>query len=33
MKLFWCDGSTLSGAQLRYQPITPFAESADAVGR
>jgi hypothetical protein len=33
MKLFWCEGSTLTGAQLRYHPITPLAESADAVGR
>jgi len=33
MKLFWCDGSTLSGAQLRYQEMTPFCESALAVGK
>src|SRR5881394_1727957 len=32
-KLIWCDGSTLSGAQLRYHPTTPSSESALAVGK
>src|SRR5579864_760053 len=33
MKLSWSDGSTLSGAQVRYQLSVPVVESADAVGR
>ncbi len=33
MKLTWCDASTLSGAQARYQLMMPCGESADAVGR
>src|SRR5688572_17627944 len=33
MKLAWSDGSTLSGAQARYQERIDVAESAEAVGR
>ncbi|NJN00516.1 MAG: hypothetical protein HC793_02470 [Aquincola sp.] len=33
MKLIWCEASTLSGEQARYQPMMPCGESPLAVGR